>query len=257
VFVKTFEVPQDVTLSQVDVNSINIPSLVVGQSGNITWGAVAGATGYDYQISKDGLVVSNGSVSTNSLAVPTNLAPGTYEFSVRPSTIARALPSWSTKTFTVSDLPAYIKNVLVKVPAGVTEFQIQIVPKKGKALVYRGMTNVINGLMALAPGKYVVKVLIPKKRAISVNIEKFHPAVVPVVRVMPDGKHVISWTGDGQAEIWIAKKNQLSKVVYLMKVLKGNSHKLAKALPAGEYVVWVRLNKADGSRSLWGSGVGF
>ena len=36
VFVKTFEVPQDVTLSQVDVNSISIPSLVVGQGGNLS-----------------------------------------------------------------------------------------------------------------------------------------------------------------------------------------------------------------------------
>jgi hypothetical protein len=257
VFVKTFEVPQDVTLSQVDVNSINIPSLVVGQSGNITWAPVAGATGYDYEIAKGDVVVSTGSVATNSLAVPTNLAPGTYVFRVRAMSTARALPQWSSKNFTVSDLPDYIKNVLVKVPAGVTDFQIQILPKKGKALVYKGMTNVVNGLMALAPGKYTVKVLIPKQRAISVIIEKFHPAVTPAVRLMPDGKHVISWTGDGVAEIWVAKKNQQSKVVYLMKVSKGNVHKLAKALPAGEHVVRVRLNKADGSKSLWGSGAVF
>ncbi len=115
VFVKTFEVPQDATLPQVDSSSIVVPELVAGGAGTISWAPVAGATGYDLALSQNGVVARTASVTTASYAVPASFRAGSYTLTIR-ATAGESLGPLSSEVAVVVKPQAVVRTTLTGLP---------------------------------------------------------------------------------------------------------------------------------------------
>jgi len=114
VLVKTFEVPQDVTiLAQVDVASIVIPQLTAGQSGNITWDAVSGASGYELSFIRGGVVAHTVTTTGAAYTTPVNLLAGDYRLAIRAVGGAGVAPgAWSAeKALVVKPTPVLASSI--------------------------------------------------------------------------------------------------------------------------------------------------
>ena len=115
VFVKTFEVPQDATLPQVDGSSIVVPELVAGGAGTISWAPVAGATGYELAFSQNGVVARTASVTTASYAVPASFRAGSYTLTIR-ATAGERLGPLSSEVAVVVKPQAVVRTTLTGLP---------------------------------------------------------------------------------------------------------------------------------------------
>jgi hypothetical protein len=115
VFVKTFDVPQDATLPQVDGSSIVVPELVAGGAGTISWAPVAGATGYELVFSQNGVVARTASVTTASYAVPASFRAGSYALTIR-ATAGETLGPLSSEVTVVVKPQAVVLSTLTGLP---------------------------------------------------------------------------------------------------------------------------------------------
>ena len=115
VFVKTFEVPQDATLPQVDGSSIVVPEIVAGGAGTISWAPVAGATEYDLAFSQNGVVARTASVTTASYAVPASFRAGSYTLTIR-ATAGERLGPLSSEVAVVVKPQAVVRTTLTGLP---------------------------------------------------------------------------------------------------------------------------------------------
>jgi hypothetical protein len=115
VFVKTFEVPQDATLPQVDGSSIVVPEIVAGGAGTISWAPVAGATGYELVFSQNGVVARTASVTTASYAVAASFRAGSYALTIR-ATAGETLGPLSSEVAVVVKPQAVVLSTLTGLP---------------------------------------------------------------------------------------------------------------------------------------------
>jgi hypothetical protein len=156
--VRIFDTTQDLALGQVNANSIVVPALVAGQAGNIAWGSVTGATGYELVFSRGATVVHTATTTGATFAVPTSFLAGSHTVSIRATGEAGVTAgAWSSNVaFTVkpravvatsiSGLPAVATSSAVTVQwqaaTGATSYAVTISKNSGGA---QGSTEIFRG----------------------------------------------------------------------------------------------------------------
>jgi hypothetical protein len=267
VFVKTFEVPQDVTLSQVDVNSINIPSLVVGQSGNITWGTVEGATGYDYQISQGSTIFHAGSTTGRTFTTPSNLPVGEYTFAVRATAAGKISPEWSEKSVIVQPRPVLASTfTLPRVASsgpvtfswtgytGATyEVVITPVSATGRSAPLASQTVSVGTLTltgGIVAGEYTIQVCAivngvksaVASMSFAVKLNQVSAAGISGLPIAPKESFIAVEPVPGATGyyFWVSKKGQDNVNSFGATIASDMSTFYLRKLVPGEYNIWVK-----------------
>ncbi len=281
VFVKTFEVPQDATLPQVDGSSIVVPELVAGGAGTISWAPVAGATGYDLAFSQNGVVARTASVTTASYAVPASFRAGSYTLTIR-ATAGERLGPLSSEVAVVVKPQAVVRTTLTGLPvlansASVIRWQAvpdassysvtvrQVSAPANAAPVFSGttQTNSISLPTGLAANVYELTIvarsgviLSPETKTtftVRSSDPPLAPVMVPIPATITDSTPTFAWSAPEDAvsyNLWLTNRDTRTRTLY-QTGLTGTSFDVPTAISPARYAVWVQAVNASGQTSSW------
>ncbi len=283
VFVKTFEVPQDATLPQVDGSSIVVPELVAGGAGTISWAPVAGATGYELVFSQNGVVARTASVTTASYAVPASFRAGSYALTIR-ATAGETLGPLSSEVTVVVKPQAVVLSTLTGLPEVANSASVvrwQAVPDAtsysvtvrrasaptNAAPVFSGTTrtNSISLPTGLAANVYELTivarsgVILSRETKATFTVRSSDPPLAPVMVPIPatitDSTPTFAWSAPEDAvsyNLWLTNRDTRTRTLY-QTGLTGTSFDVPTAISPARYAVWVQAVNASGQTSSWSS----
>jgi hypothetical protein len=255
------------------------PSVTVNVTADrimtVSWTPVSDAT--DYEILINGVGLKQSLVRTTRTAASTWYrlsAPVTgnlYTVWVRALRSGNPHSAWSQMKQTLvrqSPVPRIaIPIVSWTAVSQATEFEVVLRNRLTQQEVYRAVTqsNSVDLTGLIVPGYYDISV--SSKYADGSTAEPFRTAFEvfrPVVSIAPaplptvDATPVINWIssiGAASYELVVIRVGAVTRS-YSVSGITSSTHRIATALPPGEYRVWVRSHFSDSTRSVWGPGVG-
>lgn len=276
--VKTFEVPQDATLPQVDGSSIVVPEIVAGGAGTISWAPVAGATGYDLAFSQNGVVARTASVTTASYAVPASFRAGSYTLTIRAAAGERLGPL-SSEVAVVVKPQAVVRTTLTGLPvlansASVIRWQAvpdassyEVVvsslsqpPSSSQSLTVTGPIVTLTDGVEAGTWRFAVRAVTGEIAGEWTEVDFtvvprpfLAPVMVPVPMPITDSTPTFAWSAPEGAvgyNLWLTNRDARTRVLY-QTGLTGTSFEVPTPIDPARYAVWVQAVNASGQTSAW------
>ena len=236
----------------------------------IAWNAVDGATGYDVLVQAEessSVVYEAKNLKGLSHVVNEDLPSGRFRIFVRAvrGTQPHSVRGQGTVIW-MKLPPTGLRHTLTgvawdAVPLAVT-YSLELRNSRGTLVMPRTTqsSSTFDPATSLEPGQYTLRVFANFQGASSnwsqtYAFELFHPPVQITSPATPtaDATPVITWTtaaGASAYEIAVTREGTTA-LAYARGEISGTSHRIATALPNGQYRIAVRALFPDGSRSTW------
>ena len=258
--------------------SISVTASESESTISLEWDLVPGATSYEIQVLPDdprNIVPSKIIHSPVASSVRLRLQSDGYTVSIRGLSGGIPVSAWSLQKqilLTQKPVASAFPNGLTWKPAFAVElYTVYVLSVQTGQVVYSEVLNTRKPTMLylshlLSPGRYTATVTAVYRGGTEVtsdpvSLEFFHAPVKPTTQFTStaDATPVIQWIavpGASKYELVIATAAG-KPVTYGADNISTTSHRVGKALPPGQYRVWVRAWFANGSRSAWGDGLSF
>ncbi len=253
------------------------PTLISGSGTSndglpvISWTAVPGAASYQVQIHPVGSntpLLSVSGLTATTFRVQQPMAGGRYLISIRAMKGTRqfAVPLLNQPLF-VRRAPVGLKTEVRgfswSPSPGALTYGYEIRNVRTNVVVIQGSqtSTIVQRSTAFAPGQYQARVFATYSGGVNTQwstplvFEEFRPALTITSAWTPtaDATPSVTWNaGTDVTNYEVQAYRQGSGVIaYSANGITTASHRIANALTAGTYVIQVRANYADGSRSVW------